>query len=109
MGHIRNMRNSIANTRNRTRTYKAQHKEYAERIFAGSNIKITTQGTRHLAAVLDDISFKEVSKLSTVMEKSIRNLSKIDICSDSTQKFTFLLRTVPDTASYLLPIEETLR
>ena len=103
------MRNSIANIRNRTRKYKAQHKEYAERIFAGSNIKITTQGTRHLAAVLDDISFKEVSKLSTVMEKSIRNLSKIDICSDSTHKFTFLLRTVPDTANYLLPIEETLR
>ena len=32
---------------------------YAERIFAGSNFKITTEGARHLGAVLDDIIFKE--------------------------------------------------
>ena len=35
------------------------YKEYAERIFAGSHIKITTEGARHLAAVLGDSSFKE--------------------------------------------------
>ena len=38
---------------------KQNYKEYAERIFTGSNIKITTEGARHLGTVLGDISFKE--------------------------------------------------
>ena len=38
---------------------KQHYKEYAEIIFVGSNIKITTQGARHLGAVLGDIIFKE--------------------------------------------------
>ena len=38
---------------------KQHHKEYAERIFTGSNIKITTEGARHLGAILSDICFKE--------------------------------------------------
>ena len=38
-----------------------QHcKEYAaERIFAGSNINITTEGARHLGAVLGDFNFRK--------------------------------------------------
>ena len=38
---------------------KQHYKEYAKRIFTGSNIKITVERTRHLSEVLDDISFKE--------------------------------------------------
>ena len=38
---------------------KQHYKEYAERISASSNIKITTKGARHFGAVLGDISFKE--------------------------------------------------
>ena len=38
---------------------KQHYKEYAERIFAGSNMIFTTEGARHLGAVLGDISFKE--------------------------------------------------
>ena len=38
---------------------KQHYKEYAERIFAGSNIKILTEGARHLGTVLGDISFRE--------------------------------------------------
>ena len=38
---------------------KQRYKEYAERIFAGNNIKITTEGARLLGPVLGDISFKE--------------------------------------------------
>ena len=41
------------------RIVKQYYKEYAERIFAGSNIKITTEGARHLGAVLGDSSFIE--------------------------------------------------
>ena len=38
---------------------KQYYKEYGERIFAGSNINITTEGARNLGAVLGDFSFKE--------------------------------------------------
>ena len=38
---------------------KQLHKNYAERILAGSKIKITIEGARLLGAVLGDISFKE--------------------------------------------------
>ena len=39
---------------------KDYYKEYAEKMFAvSSNIKITTEGARHLDAVLGNISFKE--------------------------------------------------
>ena len=50
---------------------KQHYKEYTERIFAGSNIKITTEGARHLGAVLGDNQFqRRISpKRSTVMEK----------------------------------------
>ena len=41
------------------RIVKQYYKEYAERIFAGSNIKITTEGARNLGAVLGDGSFIE--------------------------------------------------
>ena len=34
-------------------------KEYSERIFAGSNIKITTKGAKHFGVVLGDSSFNE--------------------------------------------------
>ena len=38
---------------------KQLYKEYAERIFALSNIMITTEGARNLGTVLGDVSFKE--------------------------------------------------
>ena len=38
---------------------KQHYREYAERIFAGSNIKIPTKGARYFYAVFGDISFKE--------------------------------------------------
>ena len=47
---------------------KKQHcKEYTERIFTGSKIKITAEGVRHLSEVLGDISFKE-EYLQNVMQ-----------------------------------------
>ena len=100
---------------------KQHDKEYAERIFAGSNIKITTEGARHLGAVLGDISFKEVYLRNEVhsWKNQLEIHSKIAEIQPQAaysaymfgfkHKFTFFLRTVPDMADYLLPIEETLR
>ena len=95
------------------------YKEYAERIFEGSNIKITTEGDRHLVAVLDDISFKEEYLRNELhsWKNQLEILSKIAEIQPQAaysaymfgfkHKFTFFLRTVPDIADYLLPIEET--
>ena len=54
-------------------------KEYSERIFAGSNIKITTKGARHFAAVLGDSSFKENYLRNEVQswKNQLETLSKI--------------------------------
>ena len=69
-----------------------QHcKEYAERIFSGSNIKITTEGARHLGAVLGDI--RRISpKRSTFMEKSIRNTFKDSRNSTTSYLFCIYVR-----------------
>ena len=99
---------------------KQHYKKYAERIFAGSNIKITTERARHLGAVLGDISFKE-----EYIRNEVHSWNKLEILSKIAEiqpqaaysayifgfkhKFTFFLRTVPDIADYLLPIEEILR
>ena len=96
-------------------------KEYSERIFAGSNIKITTKEARHFAAVLDDSSFKENYFRNEVQswKNQLETLSKIaEIQLQAAysaymfrfkHKLTFFLRTVPDIADYLLPIKETIR
>ena len=100
---------------------KQHQKEYSERIFAGSNIKITTVGARHLGAVLGDISLKEEYLRNEVQswKNQLEILSKIaEIQSQAAysaymfgfkHKFTFFLRTVPDITDYLFPIEETLK
>ena len=86
-----------------------------------SNIKITTEGARHLGAVLGDISFKEEYLRNEVhsWKNQLEIHSKIAEIQPQAaysaymfgfkHKFTFFLRTVPDMADYLLPIEETLR
>ena len=96
-------------------------KEYSERIFAGSNIKITTKEARHFAAVLDDSSFKENYLRNEVQswKNQLETLSKIaEIQLQAAysayifgfkHKFTFFLRTVSDIADYLHPIKETIR
>ena len=100
---------------------KQHYKEYAERSFAVSNIKITTQGARHLGAVHGDISFKEEYLQNEVQssKNQLEVLSKIAeiqpraaysaYMSRFKQKFTFFLRRVPDISDYFLPIEEMLR
>ena len=100
---------------------KQDYKGYAERIFAGSNIKILTEGARHLDAVFGDIIFKEEYLRSEAQswKNRLEILSKIieiqpqaaysAYMSGFKYKFTFFLRTVPDIANYLLSIKETLR
>ena len=58
---------------------KQHYKEYGERIFAGSNIKITTEGVRHLGAVLGDSSFKEEYLRNEIQSwnNQLETLSKI--------------------------------
>ena len=54
-------------------------KEVMPVVFAGSNIKITTQGARHLGAAHGDISFKEEYLQNEVQswKNQLQILSKI--------------------------------
>ena len=100
---------------------KQHYKKYVERIFAGTNIKIRTEGAIYLGATLGDISFKEECLRNEVhsWKNQLEILSKIAETQPAAaysaymfgfkHKFTFFLGTVPDIADYLLPIEETLR
>ena len=58
---------------------KQHYKGYAERIFAGSNIMISTKGARHLRTVLGDISFKAKCIRSEILswKDQLEILSKI--------------------------------
>ena len=103
------------------RIVKQHYKEYAERIFAGSNIKTATQGARHLGAVLGDINLKEEYLRNEVqsLKNQLEILLKIAEIQPRApysaymfgfnQRFRLFLRTVPDISDYLLSIEETLR
>ena len=105
---------------------KDYYKEYAEKMFAvSSNIKITTEGARHLDAVLGNISFKEeylqnkvqwwknqleiLSKIAEIQPQPAYSAHMSKYVFFFKHKFTFFLRTVPDIADHILPIEETLR
>ena len=58
---------------------KEHYKEYAERIFAGSNTKITTEGARYLGTVLGDNSYNEEYLRNEVQswKDQLKLLSKI--------------------------------
>ena len=102
---------------------KQNYKEYARRKSGESNIKTTTEGTGHLVTVLGAVSFKEGYIRNKVLswKNQLQVLSKIAEIKPQAayslyiyifelkHKFTFFLRTVPEIAGCLLPIEETLK
>ena len=90
----------------------------AKSIFSDLSIKITTEGQRHLGAALGSESFKEAYVNETVAEwhKELEHLSIIAksqpqaACSafinGYRHKFTYYVRTIPNIAHLLKPIED---
>ena len=93
----------------------------AEQVFQGTGINITTDGQRHLGAALGTERFREeyVCNLVNDWVKQIKMLSmiaKIDPHSAYAaythglrHKFTYAMRTIPNTGNMLQPVENAIR
>ena len=100
---------------------KPQHEHDAKELFSGTGIGITSEGKRHLGAALGSHSFLEsyISNKVKMWTSAILNLSFIAktqphavYCAfvhGVSGLWTFFLRTLPDTSSFLQPLEDVIR
>ena len=100
---------------------KPEHHQTAEECFRGTGVNITTEGLRHLGAVLGSDSFVEAfvrSKVSAwVIE--VNRLAEFANCHPQAaytvltqglmSRWTFIMRTLPITEELLQPLEDALR
>ena len=100
---------------------KPQHRQLAEEIFGGSGVKITTEGERHMGAVIGSERCKEeyvVNKIKKWID-DVSELSKIAkdepqlVYSSFTKaichRWTYVQRTIPDIEHHFAPLEEAIR
>ena len=97
---------------------KSEFQSEAERIFIGTDVKITTEVQKHLGAVIGSKSFKrefitvkvkkwmeELSMLSKVA-KFAPHESYVCFTSGYKHKISYLMRTIPDMKDHLKPIDD---
>ena len=90
----------------------------AKSIFEGTNIKITTDGDRHLGAAIGSQEFREtyVEEKVDIWKDEVMNLSKMAITQPHAaytaftfglkHKWTYVMRTIPGISELLKPLEE---
>ena len=100
---------------------KPEHRQLAEEVFAGSGVKITSEGERHMGAVIGSKEFKEqyVSNKVQKWVEDIEELSKIAkdepqlVYSSFTKaichRWTYVQRTIPDIEQLFQPLEDAIR
>lgn len=98
---------------------KPEHLPAEEEHFQGSGVNITTQGHRHLGAPLGSKSFVEEFIRDSCWGSEIKRLSEIAKFQPQaafavfthalTNRWTFLMHTVPGTDLLLQPLEEAIR
>ena len=100
---------------------KQQYQKTAEETFMGSEVKITTEGKRHLGAVIGSKSFKKSFSQSLVDEWIIllKLLSKIAESEPQSAyatfvggfrgKLTYFMRTITSLGESLKPLEDVIR
>jgi hypothetical protein len=93
----------------------------AEKIFAGSGVEITTEGERHLGAVVGSNAFKSAYINEKIDEwvDNVERLSKIAITQPHAafaafthslqSRWSFVSRTIPDASVFFKPLEEAIR
>ena len=100
---------------------KREHLSRAEECFVGTNIQITTEGERHLGAVIGSEGYRE-SYCQGLVKKWSEELtlpSQIAVIqpqaayacyvSGYQHKFTYFIRTISGFERYLQPIEDIMR
>ena len=99
---------------------KKEYLQYAEHTFAGTGIQITTDGQRHLGAIVGSPSFKEEYVNTIIKEwiEELKVLSKVARVEPHLayaayifgfqHKYTFIMRTIPDISSYLKQLDKAI-
>ena len=100
---------------------KDSHKEKASRIFGNCGVTITTEGERHMGAVVGSLEFKElyVSKKVAKWIDDIKELSAIaqdepqaalsSFTKAISHRWTYIQRTIPNISHLFTPLEEAIR
>ena len=93
----------------------------AEHIFAGTGVRITTRGKKHLGAVVGQLQYKNefVSELVEKWVQQIKVLAEIAAFEPQAayaafttcirHKYTFYMRTIPNISELLQPLESAIR
>ena len=100
---------------------KPEHKERAEEIFRNTHVKITTEGERHMGAVIGSQSFKqtyvekkvskwvedvdELSALAKEEPQAVYSCYTKAVC----HRWTYVQRTIPGISHLFKPLETALR
>ena len=90
----------------------------AQQTFSNSDIKFTTEGTRHLGAAIGSSDFRKVNATEKV-NNSCEEISKLSeyaktqphaaysaFCHGVVHKFTYFLRTIPGMQEYIKPFDD---
>ena len=100
---------------------KEQYKDKAKEIFEDRNIKILTEGHRHLGSVIGSKQFSEnyISSLITQWCEELTELSLIAwthpqaaysaFTSGYKHKFTFFMRTIENVENFMLPLDKVIK
>ena len=101
-------------------TVKPDYLESAKEIFSGTGINITSQGRKHLGAVIGSDEFKKEYVDEKVKEwvVSIEKLARIArtqpqaayscFVKGFVHKFTYFMRTIPDISMLLHPLDQAI-
>ena len=99
---------------------KSQHLEYAESVFRGTGLQITTSGKRHLGAVVGTNKFKDEfvsEKVDTWIEElaELGEIAKVEphvaYCAyvfGLQHRYTYVLRTIPGITEHLKRLDEAI-
>ena len=100
---------------------KENHYNKAVDVFMGSKKKVTSEGKRHLGALIDSEAFK-VSYAKSLVDDWIKQLKLLSIIAESEPesaysafvssfegKLTYFKRTIPSLGEFLKPLEDVIR
>ena len=100
---------------------KPEYKELAMEAFEGTGVKITTEGERHMGAVIGSETFKELY-VKEKIEKWVKDVEELaEIAKDEPQavyasftkavshRWTYVQRTIPGIDDLFTPLEEAIR
>ena len=99
---------------------KEQYSQYAAEVFAGTGIQITTEGQRHLGAVIGSPTFKDkyvTEKIDGWIDelKVLEKIAKVEphvafaaYIFGFQHKYTYVMRTIPDISGHLKRLDKAI-